>query len=154
MIKSLIDDEINKISKIIENEIETLNQSLSLLEKSINDLKSKKTIEIHFNLDEWIFSINDNLSWEQIFLEWKDIQTIFNLWKYQYDKILERKREEKKEISENIKKLNMFISNINSELEINISFGSNKIPVLTYNFSKKYKCIEKIIFSKKENLNN
>jgi len=145
MIKHLIDNEIDRIKNIIENEISILKNWVNSLDDIINDLKLKKSIDIHFELDEWIFSINDNLSWETIFLEWKDFQTTFNLWKYQYDKVLFKKEREKETLLKNLEKLNSFIWDINKYLEINISFWTNEIPVLSYNFDKKYKYIEKII---------
>lgn len=144
MITQLVNDELNKIINIVNLEKVRLSSDIVELNKSIN-VERFKSIGIDYDVDSMIFKIKDIIFGEAVAFEWKSFDSVFNLWKRRFDKWMETVLRKVESNEKELTKLDEFLSKTTDNVEINVSFGTNEIPVITHKFIKKFATIEKLV---------
>lgn len=144
MIKELVNNEINRIKIIVSDEKLLKETELEELKKSL-DTERFKLINISYNIDLAVFTIIDTLFGESVKFEWKSFEMAFSLWKRRYDKLVELLNIKIETINKDLLKMTEFLSSMKDSVEINVSFGTNEIPVITHKFIKKFVFIDKLI---------
>lgn len=144
MITQLVNDELNKIINIVNNEKHRLWNEILSLNDSIN-IERFKSISIDYDVDSMIFKIKDRIFGEEVAFEWKSFESVFNLWQRRFNKWMESIIKKVEANQKELIKLDEFLIKTTDNVEINVSFWTNEIPVITHKFIKKFATIEKLV---------